>query len=333
MVEYYGQRATAGLIVTEATAISEAGTGWLNAPHIRTPEQVAGWKKVTDRVHAEGSVIYLQLWHMGRQAHSSFHPSTGKTFSASAVPISNGEARTIMGESVPYETPSAMTIEEIKETVQDFVKASLLAKDAGFDGVELHGANGYLLDQFTQSYTNQRTDEYGGSLENRARLSEEVIQAIIDSGAFPADRIGYRVSPNGNYGDMGSDDNHIMFPFLAERLSKYGLAYLHVMDGLGFGYHEKCPVVTVYDLKTKFQGLVIGNIGLTKELGEGMLRSGAADLACYGRLYISNPDLPIRFEKNLPVEPEAPYETWWYPTGEKGYTDWPTAEIPEETKE
>ena len=179
---------------------------------------------------------------------------------------------------------------------------------------------------------NKRTDEYGGSLENRARISEEIVQAIIDSGAFPANRIGYRVSPNGNYGDMGSDDNHIMFPFLAERLSKYGLAYLHVMDGLGFGFHEKCDPVTVYDLKTKFQGLVICNVGLTKETGEGMLRSGAADLACYGRLYISNPDLPMRFEKDLPIAESAPYDTWWYPTGEKGYTDWTTAEVPEETK-
>ena len=288
---------------------------------------------MTDRVHADGSVIYLQLWHMGRQSHSSYHPSTGKTFAPSAIGISSGETHMVTGEKVPYETPSAMTIEEIKETVQDYVKACLLAKEAGFDGVEVHGANGYLLDEFTQSSTNQRTDEYGGSFENRARLSEEVIQAIIDSGAFPANRIGYRVSPNGSFGDIGSDDNDVMFPYLAERLSKYGLAYLHVMDGTGFGYHEKCPVVTVYDMKTKFQGLIICNINLTKEIGEGMLRSGAADLACYGRLYMSNPDLPIRFEKDLPLTEPAPYETWWQPTGAKGYSDWPTAEMPGETKE
>jgi N-ethylmaleimide reductase len=334
LVEYYGQRASAGLVITEATAISEAGCGWLYAAHIRTPDQVAGWKRVTDRVHAEGSVIYLQLWHMGRQSHSSYHPSTGKIFAPSAIPVTSAQARTITGENVPYETPSAMTIEEIKETVQDFVTASKLAAEAGFDGVEVHGANGYLLDEFVQSSTNHRTDEYGGSMENRARFSEEVIQAIIDSGAFPANRIGYRVSPNGNYGEMGSEDNDKIFPFLAERLSKYGLAYLHVMDGVGFGYHEKCPIVTVYDLKTKFQGLVICNIGLTKESGEGMLRSGAADLAAYGRLYISNPDLPLRFEKDLPLAESAPYETWWYNTGEKGYTDWAYAEVPaEETKE
>ena len=333
MVEYYEQRATAGLIITEAAAISEAGCGWLNAPHIRTAEQVAGWKKVTDRVHANGSVIYLQLWHMGRQAHSSYHPSTGKSFAPSAITISSGEARTISGENVPHEIPSVLTIKEIQETIQDYVKASLLAKEAGFDGVELHAANGYLIDLFTQSLTNNRTDEYGGTLENRVRISEEIIQAVIDSEAFPANRIGYRVSPNGTYGDMGSDDNDIMFSYLAERLSKFGLAYLHVMDGLEYGFHGKCSVVTTYDLKTKFQGMIICNVGLTKETGEGMLRSGAADLACYGRLYISNPDLPYRFEKNLPIEESAPYETWWYPTGTKGYLDWPTAEIPEEKKE
>lgn len=330
MVEYYGQRASAGLVITEATAISEAGCGWLNAAHIRTPEQVAGWKRVIDRVHQEGSVIYLQLWHMGRQSHSSFHPSTGKVFGPSAIPITVGNARTTGGENVPYETPTAMTIEEIKATIQEYVVACQLAKEAGFDGVEVHGANGYLLDEFTQSSTNHRTDEYGGSMENRARLSLEVIQAIIDSGSYPANRIGYRMSPNGNFGDMGSDDNDKMFPFLAEKLSTFGLAYLHVMDGLGFGFHEKCPPVNCFELKTKFRGTVICNIGLTKELGEGMIRSGAADLACYGRLYISNPDLPLRFEKDLPLAEPGAYETWFYPTAEKGYTDFPYADVPAE---
>ena len=324
MVEYYGQRSTAGLIITEATAISEAGCGWLNAPQIRTEEQAAGWRKVTDRVHAKGSIIYLQLWHMGRRAHSSYHPSTNSSFAPSALAISSGTALTVDGKSVPNETPTAMTLEDIKETIQYYVNASKLAKEAGFDGVEIHGAYGYLLDTFVQSSTNHRTDEYGGSMENRARFSEEVIQGIIDSGAFPANRIGYRVSPNGNYGDTGSDDNHVMFPYLAERLSLYGLAYLHVVDGLT-GYHGKCPVVTVYDMKRMFQGMIICSSGLTKELGEGMLRSGAADLASFGRLYISNPDLPMRFEKDLPLADIAPTELWWYPTAAVGYTDWSTA--------
>jgi N-ethylmaleimide reductase len=331
MGDYYEQRSTAGLIVTEATAISEAGSGWLNAPHIRTNEQVAGWKKITDRVHAAGSVIYLQLWHMGRESHSSFHPSTGKIFAPSAIAVQNGQAKTTNKEYVPYETPAVMTIDEIKETVKDFVTASDLAAKAGFDGVEVHAANGYLIDEFLQSSTNHRSDEYGGSMENRARMLEEVVQAIIDGGSFPANRIGFRLSPNGNYGDMGSDDNDVMFPFVAERMSKYGLAYMHVMDGLGFGYHEKCRVVHVHELKSAFKGTVISNIGLTKEIAEGMIRSGASDLCAFGRLYISNSDLPNRFEKDLPVEEAAAYETWWGPTGSKGYTDWvPAVESKEE---
>ena len=332
MAEYYEQRATAGLIVTEATAVSEAGSGWLNAPHIRTPEQVAAWKKVTDRVHAKDSVIYLQLWHMGRQSHSSFHPSTGKIFAPSPIAVQNAQSKTTLKEYVPFETPAEMTIDDIQATIQDFVKATALAKEAGFDGVEIHGANGYLFDTFFQSSTNQRTDQYGGSMENRNRFLEEVVQAMIAEGSFPANRIGFRLSPNGTYGDMGSEDNDAMFPFIAERMSQYGLAYMHVVDGLGFGYHGKCRPVNLHEMKSKFKdGIVISNVGLTKEIAEGVIRSGAADLCAFGRLYISNPDLPYRFEKDLPLTESAPYETWWGPTAEKGYTDYPAApEVNEE---
>jgi N-ethylmaleimide reductase len=332
MAEYYEQRATAGLVITEATAVSEAGSGWLNAPHIRTPAQVEGWKKVTERVHAKGSVIYLQLWHMGRESHSSFHPSTGKIFAPSPIAVQNAQAKTALKEYVPFETPVEMSIEDIQATIQDFVQATALAKEAGFDGVEIHSANGYLFDEFIQSSTNHRTDQYGGSMENRVRFLEEVVQAMIADGSFPANRIGFRLSPNGNYGDMGSEDNHVMFPFVAERMSKYGLAYMHIMDGLGFGFHSKCRAVNLHEMKSKFQdGIVISNIGLTKELAEGIIRSGAADLCAFGRLYISNPDLPLRFEKDLPLTESAPYETWWGHTAEKGYTDYPTApEVKEE---
>lgn len=219
-----------------------------------------------------------------------------------------------------------MTIEDIQATIQDFVHASKLAKEAGFDGVEIHGANGYLVDEFLQSSTNHRTDQYGGSKENRVRLLEEIVEAIIADGSFPANRIGFRVSPNGAFGDMGSDDNDVMFPFVAERMSKYGLAYIHVMDGLSFGFHGKCRAVNLHELKSKFQdGIVISNVGLTKEIAEGIIRSGAADLCAFGRLYISNPDLPLRFEKDLPLNESAPYETWWGATAEKGYTDYDTA--------
>lgn len=233
-----------------------------------------------------------------------------------------------------------------------------------FFSPSVHGANGYLIDQFLQSCSNNRTDEYGGSMENRVRFLEEVVQGIIDSGAFPANRIGFRLSPNGVFGGMGSEDNYDMFTFVAKRMSKYGLAYLHAMvriiptvhafsllpeplkfyltdssllvsflqDGKGFGWHDKCQIVTTFDLKKNFEGPVITNVGLTKDTAEGMIRSGAADLACFGRLYISNPDLPERFANNWPTAPEAAYETWYRPTGAKGYTDFPTYEEEQKAK-
>jgi len=327
MATYYEQRASGGLLITEATAISEEGSGWLNAPHICNEQQVAGWKKVTDRVHKADGIIFLQLWHMGRQAHSSFHPTRKDTVSASAIKISTGKAKNSKHEPAEWETPRALSIEEIKETVQDFKKGAQLAKKAGFDGVEIHSANGYLVDQFLQTQTNKRTDIYGGSMENRIRFLKEIVEAIKE--VYPANRIGFRLSPNGVYGDMGSPDNDKMFPFIAKEMNKYGLAYVHVMDGLGFGYHNKCPVVTLADIRKHFDGPIISNCGLTRDVAEGMIRSGTADLAAFGRLYISNPDLPERFANDWPVEKEAPYETWWQPTGAKGYTDWPTYKVQE----
>ena len=203
MAEYYEQRASAGLIITEATAVSEEGYGWLNAPQISTAEQIAGWKNVTERVHAKGGHIYLQLWHMGRQAHSSFHPTTNRVVSASDVPLpSSVKVKNSNFEDVDGETPVPLSLEEIKSTIQDFAQAALNAKEAGFDGVEVHAANGYLLDQFLQSSTNKRTDAYGGSFENRFRILKETVEAVIASGAFPANRIGFRLSPNGAFGKL-----------------------------------------------------------------------------------------------------------------------------------
>jgi len=323
-VEYYAQRAgDAGLLITEATAVSELGSGWPGAPHIRTQENVEGWKKVTDAVHAKGGAIFLQLWHMGRVVHSSFHPTTNKIVSASAIPIPEGHTKSVTLEDVPYEVPVPLTVEEIKETVQEFVHGAQLSKQAGFDGVEIHGANGYLIDEFLQSSTNERGDEYGGSKENRFRLLKEIVEALIADGSFPANRIGVRLSPNGVFGGMGSEDNFETFPYVAKELSKYGLGYLHVMDGLGFGYHNKCAVVRLYDMKKNFEGTVISNVTLTKEIAEGIIRSGAADLVAFGRKYISNPDLAARFANGWPLNEDPPYETWWQHTGAKGYTDWP----------
>jgi len=311
-------------LITEATAVSQEGQGWRNAPMITTDAHAEAWKKITDAVHDKGSLIYLQLWHQGRQAHSSFHPETKRTVSASAIPMGSGKVKTIDGEEVEPEVPHALTVEEIKDTIRDFVNGAKLAKKAGFDGVELHSANGYLIDQFLQSCSNQRTDEYGGSIENRVRFLKEIVEAIIESEAFPANRIGFRLSPNGTYGGMGSADNFETFVFAAKEMNAYGLAYLHVLDGLGFGFHDKDKAVTAADMRKVYDGPIISNVGLTRDTAEGMIRSGAVDAVAFGRLFMSNPDLVERFENDWPLADLPPYETWWRPTAEKGYTDWPT---------
>jgi len=322
MVDYYSQRASGGLIITEATAISEAASGWRNAPHIRTLEEVAAWKKVVDAVHEKNGVIFLQLWHMGRQGHVSFHPTSNKTLAPSAIPMNDVKIKSANGKDEVGQVPHEMTLDDIKQTIEDYTTAAKLCKEAGFDGVEIHAANGYLIDTFLQSSTNTRTDEYGGSLENRFRLLKEVFEAIVDSGAYPASRIAFRISPNGAFGDMGSADNKEMFTYVAQAMNEYKPAYLHIMDGLGFGFHNKCPVVTTSDIRKNFEGPIMANVGLTKDIAEGLVRSGTVDLCAFGRLYISNPDLPERFANNWPIEPEAAYENWWYPTGAKGYTDY-----------
>lgn len=324
MAEYYAQRASGGLLITEATAISEAGSGWRNAPHISKPEHVTGWKKVTDKVHEKGGLIFCQLWHMGRQCHSSHHPSTKEIYAPSAIAMKDNKVKTIDGEDAEPETPTALSGEQIQQTIKDYINAAKMAKEAGFDGVEVHSANGYLLDEFLQSHTNKRTDVYGGSLDNRVRLLREVFEAIRDSGSFPANRIGFRFSPNGSFGDMGSEDNKEAFTYFAKVMNGYKPAYLHIMDSGAFGFHQKCDLVTAADMRKVFDGPIMCNCGLTVDVAEGMVRSGAADLCAFGRLYISNPDLPERVKNGWTTEPEAAYETWWGPTGEKGYTDFPT---------
>ena len=323
MKVHYEQRASAGLIITEATCISEDGSGWRNAPGINDTFHAKAWKPIVDAVHAKGGLIYLQLWHIGRQAHSSHHPNTKRIVSASNIKMEGQKVKTVYHTEEDAEVPHALTKEEIQQTIRDFVHSCLLAQQAGFDGIEIHGANGYLPDQFVQSCSNDRTDEYGGSPENRCRFVVELIEAIIASG-FPANRIGYKFSPNGTYGGMGSPDNYDSFMTLAKMLNKYNMAYLHIQDGLGFGYHGH-KIVTAHDVRTVFDGPIICNVGLTRDTAEGLIRSGACDAAAFGRLYISNPDLVERFQNDWPVEPEAPYSTWWQPfSKEKGYTDWPT---------
>ena len=235
MAEYYAQRAGAGLIVSEGTAISKQGYGWTHSPGIYTSEQTEAWKQIVNVVHDRESKIYLQLWHTGRASHSSFQPDNDLPIAPSAIKIEGAEAHTPDGKK-PYETPRALDIEEIPRVVEEYRLAAANAKEAGFDGVEIHAANGYLIDEFLQSKTNHRTDKYGGSIENRYRFLKEVVEAVLT--VWDADSVGVRLSPNGSFNDMGSPDYREAFTYIAKQLNNYGLAYLHLLDGLAFGFHE-----------------------------------------------------------------------------------------------
>ena len=254
MAEYYSQRASAGLIITEATVISEQGFGWVDSPGIYNDAQVEGWKKTTTVLHARGTPVFLQLWHCGRASHSSFHG--GKpAVSASAIKINGDYLHTPIGKQ-PYETPRALETAEVAAVVQDYRQAAERAKAAGFDGVEIHAANGYLIDQFLQSRTNHRTDHYGGSLENRFRFLREIVKAIRS--VLPSERVGVRLSPNGNFNDMGSPDYRETFTYAARELNPYALAYLHVVDGLAFGFHQLGQPMTLPEFRAVFSGPLIG---------------------------------------------------------------------------
>lgn len=316
MATYYAQRATAGLIVTEATVISEQANGWLNTPGIYSDEQAEAWNQVTSAVDTP---IFLQLWHCGRASHSSFHPDGKLPVAPSAIKINGDAIHTPTGKQV-HETPRALETDEIPLIVEDYRLAAERAKKAGFDGVEIHGANGYLIDTFLQSKTNHRTDVYGGTVENRYRFLQEIVEAIFT--VFPANRVGVRLSPNGVYNNMGSPDYRETFLYVAERLNAYGLAYLHVMDGLGFGFHELGEPMTLSEFREVFGAPIIGNCGYTQETAESAIASGVADLIALGRPFISNPDLVERFTLNLPLNPPADISDWYAP-GSEGYTDFP----------
>ena len=318
MREYYMQRASAGLIIAEATTISEQGIGWVDSPGIYNDAQVAGWKKITDALHAKGSSIFLQFWHCGRASHSSFHGGQ-PAVSASAIKINGDYIHTPAGKQ-PYETPRALETNEVATVVEDYRRAAERAKAAGFDGIEIHSANGYLLDQFLQSKTNQRTDCYGGSLENRFRLLKEVLEAVCT--VWPSNRVGVRLSPNGVFNDMGSPDFRETFLYAASQLNTFSLAYLHVMDGLEFGFHQLGEPMTLADFRTAFHGPIMGNCGYTAESAEAAIANGAADLIAFGRPFLSNPDLVERFANSWELNPPAEMSAWSAPTAE-GYTDFP----------
>ena len=318
MAEYYTQRASAGLIIAEATTISEQGFGWVDSPGIYNDAQVAGWRKITTALHAKGTPIFLQLWHCGRASHSSFHGGR-PAVSASAIKINGDYIHTPSGKQ-SYETPRALETPEVVAVVEDYRRAAERAKAAGFDGVEIHAANGYLINQFLDSKTNQRTDRYGGSVENRFRFLKEVVEAVLT--VWPADRVGVRLSPNGNFNDMGAPDFRESYVHAATQLNAFALAYLHVVDGLAFGFHEQGQPMTLAEFRPVFSGPLMGNCGYTQETAEAAITSGQADLIAFGRPFLSNPDLVERFANGWELNPPADTKVWSAPDA-KGYTDFP----------
>ena len=316
---YYSQRSNAGIIITEATNISKQAKGWVGAPGIFTKPQTESWKKVTQTVNKNStSSIWIQLWHTGRASHSDYHDGA-LPVAPSAIPITGLLAHTPNGKK-PFETPRSLSFDEIQETIQDYKNAALNAKEAGFDGVEIHAANGYLLDTFLQSKTNSRTDEYGGSFENRFRLLNQVIEAISE--VFSSEQIAVRLSPNGVYNDMGSKDFRESFMYYIKELSKKNLGYLHVLDGLAFGFHGLGDPMTLKEIRNIYPGTLMGNCGYDIEKAKEAVENNTADIISFGRPFISNPDLVTRFKNQWPLAPEAPVSVW-YSKGPEGYIDFP----------
>jgi N-ethylmaleimide reductase len=319
--EYYRQRASAGLIVSEATNISQQGKGYAFTPGIYTDDQVAGWRIVTDEVHAASGLIFCQLWHVGRISHPSLQPGGGLPVAPSAVKA-EGQAFTETGFQ-PFVTPRALETSELPGLVADYVHAAECAKRAGFDGVEIHAANGYLLEQFLRSKTNHRTDAYGGSVENRARLLLEVAAAVV--GVWGGKQVGIRLSPVSPANDMAgtAEEAQPIYDHVVAGMERLGLGYIHIIEGATQGPRDFAPF-DYAKLKSMFSGLYMANNGYDLGLAEAARASGAADLIAFGRPFITNPDLVERLRGGLALAPSSD-KTHWYGGGAKGYTDYPTA--------
>jgi 2,4-dienoyl-CoA reductase-like NADH-dependent reductase (Old Yellow Enzyme family) len=309
MAEYYVQRATAGLILSEATAVTPQGVGYADTPGIWSDEQVAGWKLVTDAVHKAGGRIFLQLWHVGRISDPIF--LNGELPVAPSAIAAQGHVSLVRPKR-EYVTPRALETAEIPGIVAAYKKGAENAKAAGFDGVEVHGANGYLLDQFLQDSTNKRTDAYGGSIENRARLMLEVVDACIE--VWGASRVGMHLAPRGDAHSMGDSNPAATFGYVARELGKRGIAFICAREAIG-------PDRLGPQLKQAFGGVYIANEKMTKDSAEQLLASGEADAAAFGQLFIANPDLPRRLQLNAPLNAPVP-ETFYQP-GPEGYVDYP----------
>jgi N-ethylmaleimide reductase len=322
---YYGQRATpGGLLISEASQIAPIGQGYPASPGIHSPEQVAGWKLVTNAVHERGGYFFVQLWHVGRISHSSFHPEDGLPVAPSAVRPA-GETMTASWQMAPFETPRALELSEIPQLIESYREAARNAMIAGADGVEIHGANGYLLDQFLQDRTNRRTDEYGGSIENRARLLLEVVDAVAS--VWGPGRVGVRLSPYGTFNDMGDSNPVPLFTYVIEQLSARGITYLHLIEPRssessgGAPLDESAPDAAAL-FRSAFQGVLIGAGGFNGELADAAVEAGKADAVAFGRWFISNPDLVERLRQGAPLNPYD--RSTFYGGDERGYTDYPT---------
>ena len=317
MAQYYVQRASAGLIVTEATAISRQGAGWLGAPGIYTDSHVAGWKIVTDAVHKAGGRIVLQLWHTGRVSHPDFQE--GELPVAPSAIAAKGTTKTAKGKK-EYVTPRELKITEIPAIVADYGAAAKRAKAAGFDGVELHGANGYLVDQFLRDGSNRRSDAYGGPIANRVRFLDEVVAAMV--GAWSADRVGVHLSPVGTYNDMKDSAPRELFVAAAEAMARRKIAWLHVVEGLpGTMMFVDHPERIAPHMRKAFRGAFIVNGGYDAKAANAAIEKGDADLVSFGVPFLANPDLPERLRRGAPLN--APDFATFYSPGPKGYVDYP----------
>ncbi|MAT65250.1 MAG: alkene reductase [Gammaproteobacteria bacterium] len=315
--EYYRQRAGAGLIISEAAQVSPQGVGYPATPGIHNEAQVAGWKDVLEAVHGAGGRMFIQLWHVGRISHPSLQPDGAAPVAPSAI-RPEGEAVTYEGMQ-PFETPRALETDELPGIVEQYRSAARLARAAGFDGVEIHAANGYLLDQFLRDGTNQRPDAYGGPVANRYRLLGEVLDAVLEH--WPAGRVGVRISPENSFNDIRDSDAQATFNHVVEQLAPHGLAYLHVIEGDMMSGARKLDYGA---FRQRFAGPYMANNGFDFERADQWLDQGRADLIAFGKLYIANPDLVERFRQGAPLN--APDPDTFYGGDARGYTDYPTLE-------
>ena len=321
--EYYGQRASAGLNITEATAISVQGHGYPNMPGIHTAEQVAGWRLVTEAVHARGARIVLQIVHHGRWSHSSYNPDGSLPVAPSAI-TPPGHAYTPTSEQFPFETPRALETSELPAIIADFRQAARNAREAGFDGVEIHGANGFLLDQFLQDGSNHRTDAYGGTIKNRARLLFEVVDSIAED--IGKDRVAVRLSPHGNLGGLSDSDTVSHFNYVIGELGRRSLAYLHLIEprASSVGFADDASVDSADNaslFRHLYDGPVITAGGYTTEMGVAAIKAGLADAVAFGRMFVANPDLPERIRMGAALNTFD--RSTSYGGGAHGYTDYP----------